>query len=476
MHSRGIRLLGLILVFMSLLQITACSSGSNGTTIAQNNFPVLVFSDVHFNPYYDPSLFPALNSSDVGQWASIFQTSKITAPSVWGTDTNYPLLVLTLSAMRQNLETSPFIIFTGDILGHYLPQTYYQLAGSSNPPSVEDVAAMKAFTNKAVTFFMNQVRMSVGNVPVLFALGNADSYTGLGPDSTFLTNTAELYYTQFLNGTVDHQAFLTTFVSGGYYSAEPPGTNLMIIGLNTFEFSPPNPYMGDASAAVTAQLAWLDSTLASAQGKGKKVWLLMHVPPGADKYSTAQAMDSNGHITATTTTMMWNQNYQANFLQILSKYPGLVVQTLAAHTHMDEYRIMAPDAALDITPGISPYFGNNPAFKVFTFSSDSLKALNYTSLNYDLATNPEQFNSYYTFSSAYSMNGLLNDSFAQLYPALATDHTKQVFFRGHYFSGHNYSIPVANAFNPITDRNWPIYWCGIGNVGEQEFIDCVNSF
>ena len=97
---------------------------------------------------------------------------------------------------------------------------------------------MVAFTDKTVAFFMQQVRSAVGNIPVFFALGNADSYTGLGPDSTFLFNNAQAYYTQFVNGTVDQQTFLNTFTSGGYYTADPPGTNLRIIGLNTFEFLP----------------------------------------------------------------------------------------------------------------------------------------------------------------------------------------------------------------------------------------------
>ena len=97
----------------------------------------------------------------------------------------------------------------------------------------------------------------------------------------------------------------------------------------------------------------------------------MHVPPGADKYSTALSADSNGHIT--TASMMWNQDYQTSFLQILSKYPGLITQTLTAHTHMDEYRIMSPGNLADTTPSIAPYFGNNPAFKVFTFSARLLR-------------------------------------------------------------------------------------------------------
>lgn len=42
----------------------------------------------------------------------------------------------------------------------------------------------------------------------------------------------------------------------------------------------------------------------------------------------------------------------------------------------------------------------------------------------------------------------LNDSLLQLYPELATENAKQQLYRGHYFSGHNYSIPIGNTFNP----------------------------
>ncbi len=462
--------------------MTGCGSsgggGGSSTTTTAGNFPVLVFTDVHFDPFYDETLFPALNAADPSQWASIFQTSTVTAPSAWGTDTNYPLLALTLANIKQNLGASPFVIFTGDILGHFLAQRFYAATGASLlNPSATDQAAMQVFTDKTVSFFMQQVRAAVGNLPVFFALGNADSYTGLGPDSAFLSNNAELYYTQLLNGTVDQQTFLSTFTNGGYYIAEPAGTNLMVIGLNTFEFSPPDPpLLPDWSVAVAAQLAWLDSTLASAQTAGKNVWLIMHVPPGAAITSTAANVGSNGQITAAGTTMMWDQDYQTNFLGILAKYPGLIAHTLAAHTHMDEFRIMSPGNVLDITGGITPYFGNNPSFKVFTFSHDGLRAIDYTSLNYDLSSMPGQFNSYYTFSTAYSAPGFLGDSLAQLYPALVTNSGKQSLYRGYYLSGNNYTVPTTNEIVPITNTNWPVFWSGIGNMDEQDFINGVNSY
>jgi sphingomyelin phosphodiesterase acid-like 3 len=466
------------LMSMLIFSSAGCTDTGNGTNTTNNNFPVIVFSDVHFNPFYDPKLFPALVAADPDQWAGIFQTSKITAPSAWGADTNYPLLALALSSIKQNLGTSPLIIFTGDIIGHNFPKTFFELyygnLGVPVPdvPDATAVAAMEAFAVNTVSFFMGQVRATAGDIPVMFAVGNSDSYLGALPEPGFLSHTAELYYTNFLNGIVDHQSFIDTFTTGGYYSADLPGTNLMVIGLNTVMF---NYYFGDTlKSAADAELAWFDSQLAQANAAGKKVWLLMHIPPGADKSETAKKVDANGHIT--TATMMWNQDYQTSFLQILSKYPGLITQMFTAHTHMDEYRIVSPGIPADTTPSIAPYFGNNPAFKIFTFSGDTFKATDYTSLNYDLAVNPEQFNSYYTFSTAYFMYGFLNDSLLQLYPELATENAKQQLYREHYFSGHNYTIPVTGTINPITDKTWPVYWCGIGHMDEQGLIDCVTSY
>ena len=459
-----------ILMSMLIFSLSGCSSSDNHNQV--QSFPVVVFSDVHFNPFYDPSLFKALVAVEADQWATVFQTSTITAPSVWGADTNYPLLVIALSSIKQNMGASPCIIFTGDIIGHDFPKTFFELYGSQNPPNDADVVAMKDFTDKTVAFFMEQVRSTVGDIPVMFAVGNSDSYIGALPEPSFLSNTAELYYTKFLNGAADQQTFLNTFTSGGYYSADLPGTNLLVIGLNTVMF---NYDFGDIEkSAVDAELSWFDLQLASAKAAGKKVWLLMHIPPGADKYETAQSVDANGHIT--TATMMWNQDYQTSFLQILSKYPDLITQMLTAHTHMDEYRIVSPGILAETTPSIAPYFGNNPAFKIFTFSQDTFKSTDYSIMNYDLAINPEHFNSYYTFSAAYLMQGFLNDSLWQLYPELATENAKQQLYRGHYFSGHNYTIPVTNTFNPITDKTWPVYWCGIGHMDKQGLIDCVNSY
>ena len=487
MCNKYFRLFSLIFVLLLQLPLVSCGGGFN-----TNNFPVVVFSDVHFNPFDDTSLFTSLVLTDASGWEGVFQQSYKMTPSTYGYDTNYPLLMIALSSIRQNLGASPLVVYTGDILGHNFSEQFYALyygsLGVPVPPPADiakdpaAVAAMEAFANKTVAFFMDQVRSSVGNIPVMFTVGNSDSYLGIVPEPSFLANTAELYHTKFLNSSTDHQAFLDSFKKGGYYSMEPPGTNLMVIGINTVLCAFPD---NTTTARFDEELHWLDTTLTAAKAADKKVWLLMHIPPGADIDSTAVKADNGQIDIMKNAVMMWQPpptyTYQADFLTILANHPGVVTLTLAAHTHMDEFRIMSPDNVtpadvLEITPAITPIFGNNPAFKVFAFSRDTLKPIDYRSLNYDLATMPRRFHSYYTFSSAYCLSGYLNDSLAQLYPALKTNTVQQKLYQKHYYSGNTPQPPLSAQHVPITPANWPIFWSGIGNMDQQDFFNSVNSY
>lgn len=440
-----------------------CSSSSSGGGGGGSSNPctsneVLVFSDVHFDPFYDSAIFGSLAASSEDDWTGIFDTSTATDVSLWGSETNYPLFKLMLSSIKTNGATCPVILFTGDILTHYFDTKFYDLYGST------DATAMKAFADKTFSFFAKQLRANLGTIPIMFSLGNNDAYEDydIEPDGDLLSNTAETFYTYLLNGTADHQTFLDTYNAGGYYYAEPL-TDLMVIGLNSVYFS--TSAVGDVESAALAELDWLDTTLASATAAGKKVWILMHIPPGANIFSTKNHIDSEGHVT--TATMMWEDAYQESFLDILSNYSSFVTLMLAGHTHMDEYRL--PDGFLEITPAIAPYFNNDPAFKIFSYNGTDFSFTNYRSMNYNLATKPADFSTYYTFSSAYSLTGLLDATLAALFPTLATSTTKQALYRGYYYSGHD-------SASPITDLNWPVYWCGIGNTVKQDVIDCINGY
>jgi 3',5'-cyclic AMP phosphodiesterase CpdA len=332
-----------------------CGGSSGGNWIIEpGDFSVPVFSDVHFQPFIDPyeidkaTLNPAttaanmvlaeqLDAADASAWPAILAAAN-SPPSAFLTDTNYTLLGLALDSIKQNLGTSPAVLFTGDFLGHGMNLLYLSYTATANKTSAD----ADAFVDKTLTFVLQQIRTAMGATPLYFTLGNCDSYTDEGPDSTFLANNAQQLYTLALNGVGNEQDVINSITNGGYYSVEPAGSNLMIVALNTFALSPGI----TANATMIAnQFAWFETKLAEASNAGKKVWLLMHAPPGAVEDTTAESSnDINGQIT--TATMMWTDSNRKQFMGIIDQYPGVIAMSLAGHTHMDEFRLMSPGVAL----------------------------------------------------------------------------------------------------------------------------------
>jgi hypothetical protein len=443
--------LALIILAAQVSLLWGC--GDNGTGARST---VVVFSDLHFTPYDDPALVDRLVDAGIGDWVSIFESSTHTGVPTYGGDTNYPLLKLALSSIQQSAAGTSMVVFTGDNLVHGFSEHYYGTYGS------QDVAGMKAFANKTVAFVTGQVKAAASGVPVVFAVGNDDAYFDEGPDGEFLAGTAESFY-GLLGGAADHQAFVSTFTDGGYYAAEPPGTGLRVLSLNSMMLTPA-PAANEAG--VQAELGWLDAQLTSTAASGKKAWILMHAPPGVSVGGSMGLLDG-GQIPSA--VMAWTPADQAQFLGILDAHPGVVSMLLAGHTHMDEFHVLGPTTAVQVSPSISPYMGNNPAYKVFTVAPDTMKATDFTSIGYDLSYLPEQFTPYYTFSTAYPAQGVVAASLAQLTPELATSAAKQTLFRRYFFSG-------SNAHNLITDANWPLFYCGIANLHEPAYVECVNGY
>jgi len=485
--AKNSRCLWLVFMLSIALPMLGCGGSSTPPPApipASSVYQVVTVSDLHFNPLYDASLYSQLVAADPAiQWPGIFQSSAKKAPSMAGADTNYPLLMLTLNEMNKHMGTSPVVLFTGDMLGHYIPQNfscaYYNVPPAvppTNCPPLDPTAsaAMQQFIDKTVAFVALQIRAAAGNAPVMFAVGNIDTYdqAAQGPGSIFLMNSAKTFYTQFLSNSVNEQTFTTTFTSGGYYSAQPLGSNLMVIGLNTNSFVDGGPTSTDANA----ELDWLNFQLATAQAAGQKVWILMHVPPGANSQGTAQNAVKAGtpsEVNEQTTEMMWDSGIQETFLQTLENYPGVVTLMLAGHTHMDEYRILSTGNVLEQLPSISPCFGNNPAFKVLTIGQETLAATDYQSYYFNLNSVPlpTQFASLYQFSAAYGAQGSLSSSLQQLYPLLAGNQAQENAYTNYYESS-----ATALPWDPITSATWPIFACTISQMDGPDYIDCVNTY
>jgi sphingomyelin phosphodiesterase acid-like 3 len=482
------RCLWIPLTLSSLLLMNGCNS-STAPDPATTAYQVVTVSDLHFNPLYDPSLYSSLAAKDPSQWAQIFQGSQVKSPSGPGADTNYPLLLLALADLKRHMGASPVIIFTGDMLGHYIPENFScaynneTLPPADCPPlNHQGTVAMQQFVDKTFTFVAAQIRAYVGDVPVLYVPGNVDTYqvAALGPDVVFLNNNGATVYNQLLNSRVDQQTFLSTFASGGYYSAEPLGPQLLVIALNSNSFVPGSPTSGEA----TAELGWLNSQLASAQAAGQKVWILMHVPPGAN--SQGMAIDTPGQLDDNNVSMNWRTDSQSAFLQTLSKYPSTITLMLAGHTHMDEFRILPSGNVLEQLPGISPCFGNNPAYKVLTIARDTLAPTDYESFSFDPSITAARFESLYQFSSTYEPQAAVtfNYSLQQLSAQFAGNQNLRSIYTDFYASGatgtYKETTPTGVTWtaprNPISSKNWPIFSCAIEQVVEGNYVTCVNTY
>lgn len=433
-----------------------CGCGSSNNVFGGDSSSVLVFSDVHFNPLYDLSLLAKLDAADPGKWQAIYESSLVTTLTAYGADSNYLLFKLALASIQKNLAGCKLVVFSGDLLGHNISGLYTQNGGPNNQTSIT------TFIDKATAFVTQQIRAAVGALPVVFAVGNCDSYTGYGPDSGFLSNTVDSFYTQLLNEAADRQQFTTTFLAGGYYSVDLFDQQLKVIALNTIMCAAL--ILQDYSAQVDAQFQWLDAQLATAKRLNQKVWIVMHVPPGVYLGGTNV---SNGQLTSV--AMMWYDDYQDAFLQILAKYPGRISFLLAGHTHMDEYRILSSEHVVEVTPGISPVFKNDPAYKLFTFDTSAFAPVDYQSIRCALAASPSVFANNYTFTTAYSLPSCSTVSLIELFPQLASSSSLQAFFKSSYFSG-------SASQSQITTSNWPTYWSCVGNVSELAFIKGFTNY
>lgn len=467
--KNGRRYAALVVTAMMIFLTAGCDNSSSGTSPV-SKLPLLVISDVHFTPFYDTALFDDLVNSPVEEWTGIFQRSSVTDLSSWGQETNYPLLKRALDAASQSVGEGQAVIFPGDILAHNFPETFFQLYGE------EDHGALRSFVYKTVVFFATQVRERLGNVPVMFTLGNNDSYAGdylLVPGGAFLADTAEPFYNTFLLGSADWETYSGTYSAGGYFVAEPPGAKVLFACMNTVLFSQHRDGdCADSDSNIGAtQLAWLEKVLEKAQADHKKVFIIAHIPPGVSIYSTIRNyMDAGGKISDA--DMFWKESCQSRFLEICQRYAPVIGAIFFGHTHMDEYRLILerdgePYMPAINAPAVSPQYGNNPAFRVVSLR-DWVPA-DYHSVNCALNLSSPDFSTYYVFSEAYGTKEPLEESLVDLFPKLAINDSDRNHYARFYYSGHD----DANIINAV---NWPAYWCGIGKMDKQSYMECVNSY
>ncbi len=437
-HSSRWIILALLTVLLPASAFADVLVWGSGPVTLPSTF--LLMSDLHFDPFADPALVPALIQHPVEDWEGILDSSKVTAIAPYGKDSNWPLL---LSALRQAKNNAPFgtydfAVITGDYLVHESRKLFEPFGG-------KDEKVYEDFVLKTEVFTAREVQKNLPGVPVYFCLGNNDSECGdymIATKSDFLGTLSKEWGVLAANPKAA-ESFADT---GNYALPHPTVPGMELVSLNDVywsnRFAPDScyPQSGDPGKAT---MDWLESQLKDAKKKHLKVQLVMHIPPGADVFATLRKI-TMGVSGTNAVQLFWAPKYEQEFLDLVKAYPGVLVSGFGGHTHMDDFRVLdgGPGKApffIHICPAVSPIRGNNPGFQVAIYDRDTgaiqdLVTYDLTNLR-DAPTAPDaRWKLEYDFDKAYGLSGYDGASLLALADKIQTSdairHTYSLSYMG----------------------------------------------
>ncbi|MGA7340855.1 MAG: metallophosphoesterase, partial [Terracidiphilus sp.] len=388
-----------------------------------------------------------------------------------GMDPSYALLASSLEAMRADAAHIQFIAMGGDLIAHSFSCKFKTLFPGSTPSDY------RAFVEKTIEYVMHSLRAAFPGVPVFAALGNNDSDCGdyrLDAHSEFLAAAGKTMAADL--PAREQKEALDTFAAGGYYSATLPAPFRHARLLVLDDLFMARRYATCAgkpdAAAAAAQIAWLEQQLERARRDGEKIWVMSHIPPGVDPYSTAM---KGSDICAGKQPQMYLAS--ETLADTLGGFGDVVQLAIFAHTHMDELRLLAPAktaeahgaVAVKVIPSISPIDGNNSSFMVARVDPASAVLTGYRVF---AASNQSgvgtKWAEEYDYAKTYGEPSFSSDSVAELIAGFKADPSAQSKPSQSYL--RNYFVGDRSAeLAPF----WPQYVCALGNHTEDAYRACV---
>lgn len=410
----------------------------------------LLFSDVHFDPFADPTKVKALAGAPASAWRGILAGSG-PVYSPYGQDSNDALFQSFLDDMASRAPRPDFLLFPGDLLCHRFWTRYPRLTGDSTP------GGLLAFIGKAAEYFLAEVTRRFPGVPLYLALGNNDSFEGdfrIAPKSPYLAATAPLIAERALKSEADRIRFLDSYPRYGCYSLPLPGPgNGKLIVINNIFWATRYPDQG----AGQPVLDFLEPELTAAARRDEKVWLMAHVPPGDNSKSSAAKFLKKGTVAYKGLLAdTWNDALG----RLLVTHGATVKASFAGHVHRDEFRLVYPKGSqlpavsMRLGPSISPVTGNNPGYQVYSYDRQSLELLDMTVHYIDIGSAQPAWDVEYTYSQTYGRGLRSAKDWQEMYQGLVTCEPRKKAF-GEAFdlrSGH---------IDEVNKRTFSIFWDGL---------------
>jgi len=437
------------------LSLTLLCSGAAG---AQSHSDYLFTSDVHLNPMDDPKLTDRLAAAPIVQWDQIFAADRRPYAN-YLSDTNAALFQLALAQMKATVANPQVVFISGDFLAHKYREQWNAAASDKGD------AAFGAFVDKTIAYIAQEFNAAFPQAQFVITLGNNDSPCGdyaAAPHSAFLA-----HFEQAWQPLVDRGGrapdFAREFIADGDYVATlPNGTRTISVNSNPWSSSATTA-CDPTNSARGATIAWLESAVA-ASPTGARTWLVEHIPPGIDAYSSFRKQAA---------VQFYLPELLARFRAVRSHDGTPLGLIIAAHLHNDGFRIVDKSPLL-LVPSISPVHANNPSFFVAHVDATSGIIADYDAYALDLpaaiagSANPPAFAHEYAFDTAYAVQGYTLASLAKLQQSIHDDtqHIRETE-ADHYVSG--------SRFLAITAQTWLTFWCSNANPDAASFESCLNQ-
>lgn len=429
-------------------------------SISKADEKFLCISDIHFDPFYDTTLVHDLMKTPYEKWETVFEKSSNKEKGKYGIDANYFLLKSLLSEVSGKTDEFELIIISGDFLSHEFEEHFYEYSGTKSETE------LRSFIDKTIGFVKFLFDKYLPGKPMVIAFGNNDSYCGdymLEPGGDFIKMFYDTWDERFASGNVSFDEY-----SNGYYDLYyPEGSRNRFIVLNTVYFSPK--YLNKCGVAdidpADAQFSFLEQTLRESLEREDKVWLVYHIAPGADVYSTIKIDgDCKEKI-----ILQWKDEYAARFIELTYGYKDIITAQIGGHIHRDDFRVLLKDdepfSFIHLNPAVSPVYYNNPSYQFLSINPSGFTIDNAESFYTNLMNQDGFWRSEYNFNISYGESGINTTSLYNLWQRMETDEELQKKYFQYYTSFMQSGLETL-------ESEWLPYWCGITRISLEDYEDC----
>jgi sphingomyelin phosphodiesterase acid-like 3 len=460
-------------------------TGCAGPASAQKTetVPVAMLSDIHFDPFHDPVKFDRLRAAPASEWQTIL--SEPDAPTqaadfaklagacaTRGVDTPWTLLQSSLTAARARSPHALFVTVSGDLLVHGFECRFQTLAHKA--PDTEE----SAFAAKTIAYVARELHRTFPLTPVYLALGNNDSGCGdyrETPGSDFLKSVAEIFGDD-LESPSGRKELLRVFPVNGNYSVELPKPierGRLIVLQDLFLAKGYAGCNGKPDAAAgAAELDWLRTELAAARARHEQVWVMAHIPPGVNLYST---VSHNRDVCAGQAPEMFLGDEK--LVEVLTDFAADIRLAIFAHTHNDEMRLLQGAAgkstwvAMKMVPSVTPINGNNPAFTLAEVDPMTAVMKDYRVIAADNKTGiGTKWSEEYRYSTTYRRAAYTPEALASLLSEFSADKESAT----PESTAYEQNFMVGGGLRAMAMRVvWPQYVCSMQNDTEAGYRGCA---